>query len=66
MNNEDKVLEWLLSYKDSPTDVIELVDRKMLEMLLEEAENVAVFFCKYISLLCSVVCVTHIITQCLL
>ncbi|GAB6029507.1 protein disulfide-isomerase precursor [Chamberlinius hualienensis] len=44
LNDEDKVLEWLISYKDSPTDVIELVDRKMLEMLLEDAENLAVFF----------------------
>lgn len=44
LTNEDKVLQWLVSYKDSPSDVIELVDRKMLEMLLEEADNLAVFF----------------------
>ncbi|CAG0916199.1 unnamed protein product, partial [Notodromas monacha] len=46
LHKEDEVLSWLLSTKDATpsNDVIDLVDRNMLEMLLQHYENVAVFF----------------------
>lgn len=46
LKDEDSVLAWLLERKEAEADVIELVDRKMLEVLLEDVDHLAVFFCK--------------------
>ena len=44
MKDEEEVLAWLIDSKGSKEDVIELVDRKMLDMLIEEANHIVVFF----------------------
>uniref|UniRef100_A0A147BH45 Putative thioredoxin/protein disulfide isomerase n=1 Tax=Ixodes ricinus TaxID=34613 RepID=A0A147BH45_IXORI len=44
LKDEDQVLKWLTESKERANDEIELVDRRMLEMLLEDMQNVAVFF----------------------
>ncbi|CAG0892261.1 unnamed protein product [Darwinula stevensoni] len=45
--DEETVLEWLLNNKDATpqNDIIDLVDRGMLKMLLQDYAYVAVFFC---------------------
>ncbi|XP_075553237.1 hulk isoform X4 [Dermacentor variabilis] len=44
LKDEDQVLKWLTEMKERSDDEIELVDRRMLEMLLQDMESVAVFF----------------------
>lgn len=44
---EDEILEWVLELYESNADVIESVDRRTLQVLINEIEHLAVFFCKY-------------------
>lgn len=44
LKDEEAVLEWMLNLKDSKEDVIEMVDRKMLQVLIEDVPNLVVFF----------------------
>ncbi|XP_055930888.1 uncharacterized protein LOC129961093 [Argiope bruennichi] len=41
---EDKVLKWLIENKEKKDDVIEYVDKKMLDLLLDDVEHIAVYF----------------------
>lgn len=43
---EEEILEWVLDLYESPPDEIETVDRKTLQVLINEVEHLAVFFCK--------------------
>jgi len=42
--DEEKVLKWLVESKQKKDDTIEFVDRKMLEVLLDDVENIVVYF----------------------
>ncbi|XP_026480365.1 uncharacterized protein LOC113386821 isoform X1 [Ctenocephalides felis] len=42
--NEDAILEWILDLQNSTPDVIESVDRKTLQVLINDVEHLAVFF----------------------
>lgn len=44
LKDADKVLKWLLKHKESHKDVIELVDRHMLQVLLDDVDHIVVFF----------------------
>lgn len=44
---EDAILEWVLELYESNPDVIESVDRKTLQVLINDVEHLAVFFCTY-------------------
>lgn len=44
---EEEILEWVNELYDSNADVIESVDRKTLQVLINDVEHLAVFFCKY-------------------
>lgn len=44
---EDEILDWVLDLYGSDPDVIETVDRKTLQVLINDVEHLAVFFCKY-------------------
>lgn len=44
---EDEILQWVLELYESNPDVIESVDRKTLQVLINDVEHLAVFFCKY-------------------
>lgn len=44
---EDDILEWVLQLHESRHDEIESVDRKTLQVLINEKEHLAVFFCKW-------------------
>lgn len=46
MMQEEKILEWVLELHESTPDVIEMVDRKTLQVLINDVEHLAVFFCK--------------------
>lgn len=48
---EEEILEWVLDLYESTADVIESVDRKTLQVLINDVEHLAVFFCKYLFLL---------------
>ncbi|XP_055690225.1 uncharacterized protein LOC129793827 isoform X4 [Lutzomyia longipalpis] len=41
---EEEILEWVLDLHESPPDEIETVDRKTLQVLINEVEHLAVFF----------------------
>ncbi|XP_037043198.1 uncharacterized protein LOC119079410 isoform X3 [Bradysia coprophila] len=41
---EEEILEWVLELHESNPDVIESVDRKTLQVLINEVEHLAVFF----------------------
>ncbi|XP_037908220.1 uncharacterized protein LOC119649874 isoform X6 [Hermetia illucens] len=41
---EDEILEWVLELYESNADVIESVDRRTLQVLINEIEHLAVFF----------------------
>lgn len=43
---EEAILDWVLELSESTPDVIESVDRKTLQMLINDVEHLAVFFCK--------------------
>ncbi|KAK7793468.1 hypothetical protein R5R35_013845 [Gryllus longicercus] len=42
--HEEAILDWVLDLRESKPDVIENVDRKTLQVLIEEVEHLAVFF----------------------
>lgn len=44
---EDEILEWVLDLHETQPDVIESVDRKTLQVLINDVEHLAVFFCEY-------------------
>ncbi|XP_032681273.1 uncharacterized protein LOC116848848 isoform X2 [Odontomachus brunneus] len=44
MMHEEKILEWVLDLRTTTPDVIESVDRKTLQVLINDAEHLAVFF----------------------
>ena len=44
LKDEDTVLQWLIDQKVAKEDVIELVDRYMLEVLLDDIDYITVFF----------------------
>ena len=44
LKDEDTVLKWLIDQKAAKDDVIELVDRHMLEVLLDDIDYIVVFF----------------------
>lgn len=46
---EDELLDWILELYASDPDVIETVDRKTLQVLINDVEHLAVFFCKCLS-----------------
>lgn len=48
--NEEQILEWVLQQYESKPEVIESVDRKTLQVLVNEVEHLAVLFCKYLSI----------------
>lgn len=43
---EEEILEWVLELYESSPDVIESVDRKTLQVLINDVEHLAVFFCR--------------------
>lgn len=47
MMHEEEILEWVLDLHTTTPDVIESVDRKTLQVLINDVEHLAVFFCKY-------------------
>ncbi|XP_077269443.1 hulk isoform X3 [Temnothorax americanus] len=44
MMHEEKILEWVLELRTTTPDVIESVDRKTLQVLINDVEHLAVFF----------------------
>lgn len=44
---EDEILDWVLELYESNPDVIESVDRKTLQVLINDVEHLAVFFCTF-------------------
>ncbi|XP_011137175.2 uncharacterized protein LOC105181845 isoform X2 [Harpegnathos saltator] len=44
MMHEEAILEWVLELRTSTPDVIESVDRKTLQVLINDVEHLAVFF----------------------
>jgi thiol-disulfide isomerase/thioredoxin len=44
LKDEETVLQWLIDNKVAKEDVIELVDRYMLEVLLDDIDHIVVFF----------------------
>lgn len=46
MMHEESILEWILQLRHSTPDVIESVDRKTLQVLINDVEHLAVLFCK--------------------
>lgn len=42
--DEQKVLKWLVENKQKKDDVIEYVDKKMLDVLLEDVDHIVVYF----------------------
>lgn len=44
--NEEEILEWVLQQYESKPEVIESVDRKTLQVLVNEVEHLAVLFCE--------------------
>jgi hypothetical protein len=45
--NEEAILEWVLGLHGSAHAVIESVDRRTLQALINEVDHLAVFFCKF-------------------
>lgn len=45
--NEDEILKWVLDLIEATPDVIESVDRRTLQVLINDIEHLAVFFCKW-------------------
>lgn len=44
--HEEAILDWIINLHESTPDVIEMVDRKTLQLLINDVEHLAVFFCK--------------------
>lgn len=47
--DEEAVLKWLIQNKETKDDLIEFVDKKMLDVLLDDVEHIIVYFCKNLS-----------------
>lgn len=45
--NEDEILKWVLDLIEATPDVIESVDRRTLQVLINDIDHLAVFFCKF-------------------
>lgn len=45
--NEDEILKWVLELIEATPDMIESVDRRTLQVLINEIDHLAVFFCKF-------------------
>lgn len=45
--NEDNILEWVLNLIEATPDVIEQVDRRTLQVLINDIDHLAVLFCEY-------------------
>lgn len=43
---EEDILKWVLNLHESRHDEIESVDRKTLQVLINDVEHLAVFFCE--------------------
>lgn len=54
--NEDEILKWVLDLIEATPDVIESVDRRTLQVLINDIDHLAVFFCKFWQLTCKLVC----------
>lgn len=50
--NEDEILKWVMELIETKPDVIESVDRRTLQVLINDIEHLAVFFCKIILFFC--------------
>lgn len=46
MMKEEEILEWVLEQYNTKPEIIESVDRKTLQVLVNEVEHLAVLFCK--------------------
>jgi hypothetical protein len=46
--NEDDILKWVLDLIEATPDMIESVDRRTLQVLINDIEHLAVFFCRFI------------------
>lgn len=44
--NEDQILKWVLDLIEATPDVIELVDRRTLQVLINDIDHLAVLFCE--------------------
>lgn len=44
---EEDILKWVLNLHESRHDEIESVDRKTLQVLINDVEHLAVFFCEF-------------------
>ena len=44
--NEEQILKWVLDLIEATPDVIESVDRRTLQVLINDIDHLAVFFCK--------------------
>lgn len=44
--NEDEILKWVLDLIEATPDVIESVDRRTLQVLINDIDHLAVLFCK--------------------
>ena len=44
--NEDEILKWVLDLIEATPDLIESVDRRTLQVLINEIDHLAVFFCE--------------------
>lgn len=51
---EEEILEWVIDLHESTADVIESVDRKTLQVLINDVEHLAVFFCAFYNTLKSI------------
>jgi hypothetical protein len=47
--HEEAILAWVLELYVSTPDIIENVDRKTLQVLINDVDHLAVFFCKIAS-----------------
>ena len=45
--NEEQILEWVLDLYQAEPEIIETVDRKTLQLLINDVEHLAVLFCEY-------------------
>lgn len=45
--NEDEILKWVLDLIEATPDMIESVDRRTLQVLINDIDHLAVLFCEY-------------------
>lgn len=60
MMKEDEILDWVLDLYESNPDVIESVDRKTLQVLINDVEHLAVFFCESSNEKQNQICIYHL------